>query len=64
MKFQIYKDKAGEYRWRLVAHNGKIVGDSGEGYKNKSDCTDEINGIVTYMRLIDRPQVEDVSGED
>ncbi len=32
-KFEIYKDRAGEWRWRLKAANGKKVGDSGEGYK-------------------------------
>jgi len=38
MTFEIYKDKAGEYRWRLKATNGKIVADSGEGYVAKTDC--------------------------
>ena len=28
----IYRDKAGEYRWRVVAPNGRIVADSAEGY--------------------------------
>jgi hypothetical protein len=34
----MYKDSAAEWRWRLRANNGKIVADSAEGYKNKSDC--------------------------
>jgi len=38
MKFQRYKDRAGEYRWRLKATNGEIIADSGEGYVNASDC--------------------------
>lgn len=25
VKFQIYRDVAGQYRWRLVAANGEIV---------------------------------------
>jgi uncharacterized protein YegP (UPF0339 family) len=37
-KWEIYQDKAGEWRWRRTASNGKIVGASTEGYKNKSDC--------------------------
>ena len=37
-KFEVYKDKAGEWRWRLRASNGKIIADSGEGYINKQDC--------------------------
>lgn len=32
MKFHIYQDKRGEWRWRLKARNGRIVADSGEGY--------------------------------
>ena len=43
MKFQLYKDNKGEYRWRFVAKNGKIIADSGEGYKNKADCEHGIN---------------------
>lgn len=30
--FEIYKDAAGEWRWRLRAVNGRIVADSAEGY--------------------------------
>lgn len=38
-KFQIYKDNAGEWRWRLRAEgNWEIIADSGEGYKDKDDC--------------------------
>ena len=35
-KFQIYQDQAGEFRWRLVAPNGKTIADSGEGYYDRS----------------------------
>lgn len=36
--WDIYKDNAGEWRWRRTAQNGKIVGASSEGYANKMDC--------------------------
>ena len=36
--FLIYKDAKNEYRWRYQASNTKIIADSGEGYKNKTDC--------------------------
>ena len=32
-KFEIYKDKAGEFRFRLKASNGEIIA-VGEGYKS------------------------------
>lgn len=38
MKFEIYRDKAKEWRWRLVAKNGKTIADSGEGYKRQGRC--------------------------
>ena len=37
-KWEFYKDNNGEWRWRRIAPNGKIVGASAEGYKNKADC--------------------------
>ena len=39
-KWEFYKDKAGEWRWRRTAPNGEIVGASSEGYHNRSDCVD------------------------
>jgi uncharacterized protein YegP (UPF0339 family) len=41
-EFHLYKDAAGEWRWRLLAGNKRIVADSGEGYKNRQDC---VHGI-------------------
>lgn len=38
MTYWMYKDNAGEWRWYLLAANNKKIADSGEGYKNKSDC--------------------------
>lgn len=35
---QVYKDSREEWRWRLIAHNGRRLGDSGEGYKDQRDC--------------------------
>lgn len=36
--FEIYLDKASEYRWRLLTADNKIVSDSGEGYKTREEC--------------------------
>ena len=40
-KFEVYQDKAGEFRFRLKARNGQIIGVS-EGYERKAGC---LNGI-------------------
>lgn len=34
-RFELYEDKAGEWRWRLIHRNGNIIADSGEGYASK-----------------------------
>jgi uncharacterized protein YegP (UPF0339 family) len=33
--FQTYRDSRGDWRWRLVAGNGQIIADSGEGYASR-----------------------------
>ena len=45
-KFELYKDKAGEYRFRLKAKNGEIIATS-EGYKTKASCE---NGIASIKK--------------
>jgi len=49
-KFEIYKDKKDEWRWRFVAPNGRIIADSGEGYKWKGDCLHGIELIKKYAK--------------
>lgn len=34
-EIQIYEDAAKEWRWRMVAGNGRIIADSGEGYNTR-----------------------------
>ena len=45
-KFEIYKDKAGEFRFRLKATNGQIIA-VGEGYKALAGC---MNGIESVKK--------------
>jgi uncharacterized protein len=44
-KFEVYKDKAGKYRWRLVASNGRIIAESGESFSGKEACRDGIESV-------------------
>ncbi|WP_226481075.1 amphi-Trp domain-containing protein [Natrinema amylolyticum] len=37
-RFEVYEDKGGQWRWRLVHWNGNIVADSGEGYSSRSNA--------------------------
>ena len=45
-KFELYQDKACEYRFRLKAKNGEIIATS-EGYKTKASCE---NGIASIKK--------------
>ncbi len=45
-KYELYQDKAGEYRFRLKARNGEIIA-TGEGYKAKTSC---LNGIESIKK--------------
>jgi hypothetical protein len=38
MKFEIYADSSGNYRWRLRASNGQIVASSGESFSSKANA--------------------------
>jgi len=56
-KYEIYKDKAGEFRFRLKASNGQIIV-IGEGYTAKAGC---LNGIDSIGR--NAPDAEVVKEE-
>ncbi len=45
-KFEVYTDKAGEFRFRLKATNGQIIAVS-EGYKAMASC---MNGIESVKK--------------
>ena len=51
-KFEVYKDKAGEFRFRLKASNGQTILSS-EGYKSKSSCMNGIESVQSNCLLED-----------
>lgn len=52
-RFEITRDKKGEYRWRLVSRNSKTVAVS-EGYKTKQGC---LNGIRSVKRIAEAADI-------
>ena len=54
-KFEMYQDKAGEFRFRLKARNGEIIGTS-EGYTAKAGC---LNGIESVRKNAPEAEVEE-----
>lgn len=43
--FELYRDKADEWRWRLRHRNGNIIADGGEGYSSKSAAKNGIESV-------------------
>lgn len=37
--FTIYRDAAGDYRWKATSENGNIIADGGQGYSRKIDAS-------------------------
>ena len=56
-KFEVYTDKAGEFRFRLKARNGEVIAVS-EGYTAKAGC---LNGIESVKK--NAPEAEVVKAE-
>lgn len=54
-KFEVYVDKAGEFRFRLKAKNGQIIA-IGEGYKAKKNC---VNGIESVRKNATTQTIEE-----
>jgi len=50
-RIEVYQDKGGEWRWRRIARNNRIVADSGEGYETQQGA----------QRAADREMQADVS---
>lgn len=57
-KFELFKDKKGEFRWRLKADNNQVIADSAEGYKQKASCK---HGIDKVKELAKKAKVDDLT---
>ena len=45
-KFQIYFDKAGQYRFNLIAKNGNNILSCTQGYRQKASCKNGIKSVI------------------
>ena len=54
-KFELYEDKSGQFRFRLKARNGEIIGTS-EGYTAKAGC---LNGIESVQKNAPVAEIEE-----
>lgn len=46
--FEVYKDKGGDFRWRLRTQNTNVIATSGQGYSSKQSCLDGIESVKKH----------------
>ena len=59
---EVYEDKAGQYRWRIRAANGRVVADSGEGYRRREDAERGLQ-ITLSTEYVDEDDTRADSGD-
>jgi uncharacterized protein YegP (UPF0339 family) len=52
MTFEIYKDKAGEFRWRLKTADGDVLAVPEDAYKSQADAKRAVNSIRTNVKKL------------
>ena len=60
-KFEIYKGKIGDFHWRLIHTNGRVIAKSGEGYTTKVNA---INGLNSVKANAPNATVEDRTAQE
>ncbi|MFB6141050.1 MAG: DUF1508 domain-containing protein [Halosimplex sp.] len=61
--FEVYRDEADEWRWRLVHRNGNILADGGEGYSRRNDANRAVERIRERVDDLEFEVYEDNAGE-
>lgn len=59
--FQVYEDRAEEWRWRLRHQNSNIIADSGEGYASRQKAE---QGLESVQKNASGAYVVDLSRDD
>ena len=61
--FEVYRDAAGEWRWRLVHRNGNILAAASEGYTRRRDARRSVDTVRETVEEGDFEVYEDAAGE-
>ena len=57
---EIFKDRAGEFRWRVKDLEGKVVAQPPKGYDTREECLNALNFVKTTLV---KGKVTDVKGD-
>ena len=44
--FELYRDRGGKFRWRLLHRNGNILADSGQGYASRQKARQGVDSVA------------------
>jgi uncharacterized protein YegP (UPF0339 family) len=50
MRIEIYEDTQGEWRWSLLASNGRILADGAEGYETESSVKRAVKSLIAKLK--------------
>lgn len=56
MRFEVFKGKKWKWYWRLVAQNGRVIADGGQGYSTRQNArraVTNLQGNLDAIRLAD-----------
>ena len=62
-KIDVYKDKSGEWRWKIVAENGNILSAATEGYANRSDAERSLEATREALNEADKGDTKEFLSE-
>ncbi len=57
-KFELYRDAAGKYRFRLKASNGQVIAAS-QGYASRKSALEGIESVRKHAPSADTVEVQD-----
>jgi uncharacterized protein YegP (UPF0339 family) len=55
-RFEVFRDRASEWRWRLRHRNGNVIATSGEGYTRKHNAW---KGLQSVMQNAPEAEVQE-----
>lgn len=61
IRFQVFEDRHGEWRWRAVDSNNRVVASGGEGFTRQPDAERAIRNLIhdsvkDEIEVIDYPR--------
>ena len=64
--FELFRDRADEYRWRLRHDNDNVIADSGQGYASKQKAKQGLNSVKSNVpgAAVEEPGDDETDGED